>query len=174
MFDTFLHKFYSAQISIGLDGTMLVASSKERMLIWGMIFCFIAAASLVTFIICRPGLSRQLSLLVLLFSFYIPLFIIPAANREYIHITREHMTIDSGKRIGSSLTVVSFRELNEISRNKNEHIITNLIGDNYVEWEFNRRNGSLQTLVLNDFFTAHILTIAHYIRDRWFRVIWLE
>ncbi len=173
MIDPVLHKFYAASINIGLDGTMLVASIRDRTLLWGLIFCFIAALSLISYLIWRMPTARKVSVAVFIFSLAIPIFIIPSASHENIHISRDLITIDSGNWYKQSKTVVALRGLRRISRETSDYRISNLIGDDYVTWRFERRDGSVQKLILNDFFSAHSMTIAHYIRDRGYTVNWL-
>ena len=40
---TWLHKLYDASISVGLDGSMLVSSTRDRVLAWGLAFCILGA-----------------------------------------------------------------------------------------------------------------------------------
>jgi len=169
-----LHKFYAASISIALDGSMLVTSTGERILIWGMMFCFIAALSLGSYLFWRTPGVRRISLILFIVSLSIPVFIIPAARHEYIHVSRNQITIDTGSWHRPSTTVVALSGLQRMSRESNNVMISNLMGDPYVTWYFERNNGSVQHLRLNDFFSAHSMTIAHYIRDRGYQVEWLQ
>jgi hypothetical protein len=174
LIELILHKFYAASISIGLDGTMLVASTKDRLLVWGMAFCLIAALSLISFLIWRRPDTRRISIVVFIMSLNIPVFIMPSAKHEHIHITRDQISIDTGKWYRPSTTIVALRGLQRLSRDSSDYMISNIIGDAYVTWHFERQDGSVQKLVLNDFFSAHSMTIAHYIRDRGYQVEWLQ
>ena len=42
LFNGLLHKFYAASISIDPAGAMLVTSTRDRIMAWGMLFCLIA------------------------------------------------------------------------------------------------------------------------------------
>lgn len=169
-----LHKFYAATISIGLDGSMLVASTGDRVLAWGMTFCFIAAFCLIGFLILRKPLIRRIPLTVFIISLGIPIFIIPSIKHEYIHVSRDQITINSGQWYLPSITVVALDNLQSLNRDTSDYMISNIIGDAYVTWHFERQDGSVQKLILNDFFSAHSMAIAHYIRDRGYPVKWLN
>lgn len=174
MIELVLHKFYAASIGIGLDGTMLVASTRDRLLVWGMTFCFIAALSLISFLICRGSKIRKIAIAVFIISLSIPVFIMPSAKHEFIHVSKDQITIDNGKWYRLSTTVVALAGLQRLSRDRKDFMVSNLIGDDYVTWHFERQDGSVQNLTLNDFFSAHSMTIAHYIRDRGYPVEWLQ
>lgn len=152
---------------------MLVSSSRERLLAWGMVFCFIAAFSLISLLLFRSKAVRTSSHVLLVLSLAIPMLIMPSLGNEYIHINREQITIDSGLWYMPSTTVISLDQLYELRRDRHEFLVSNLIGDDYVTWKFERRDGSVQQHVLNDFFSAHSMVIAHYIRDRGYPVRWL-
>lgn len=174
MIELVLHKFYAASIGIGLDGSMLVASTRDRLLVWAMTFCFIAALSLISFLICRGSKIRKMAIAVFIISLIIPVFIMPSARHEFIHVSRDQITIDSGNWYRPSTTVVALAGLQRLSRQSRDFRASNLIGDDYVTWYFERQDGSVQNLTLNDFFSAHSMTIAHYIRDRGYAVEWLQ
>jgi hypothetical protein len=174
LLELILHKFYAASISVALDGSMLVASNRDRLMAWGMIFCFLAALSLTSFLLWRRPHARKLSIVVLILSLGIPIFVMPSAIKEYIHVSREQITIDAGLWYMPSTTVVTLNSLKRLSRDSKDYMVSNLIGDDYVTWHFEREDGSVQKLVLNDFFSAHSMAIAHYIRDRGYQVEWLE
>ncbi len=169
-----LHKFYAAAISINVDGSMLVASTSERVLVWGMTFCFLAGVSLLSFLLFQKPIARKASLVVFIVSLSIPIFIIPSVKHEYIHVSRDQITINAGQWYLPSITVVALDNLQKLSRDSSAYMISNFIGDSYVTWHFERYDGSVQILVLNDFFSAHSMVIAHYIRDRGYPVEWLN
>ena len=170
---SFLHKFYAASVSIGLDGSMLIASTRERMLAWAMMFCFIAAFSLISYLICRRKSLKQLSLSVFCVALIIPIIIIPSFRNESIQVNREQIVIRSGTWFLPSEQVIRIDKLRQLRRVNNEYLVSNLIGDDYITWYFESHNGEIQELVLNDFFSAHSMAIAHYIRDRGYPVDWL-
>ncbi len=169
-----LHKFYAASISIGPDGSMLVSSTSDRVLAWGMAFCFIAAISLSGFLVSRKTGIRKVFMVVFITSLSIPVFVIPSIRHEYIRVSRNQITINSGQWYLPATTVITLDNLQKISRDSSDYMISNIIGDSYVTWHFERLDGKVQYLVLNDFFAAHSMTIAHYIRDRGYRVEWLR
>ena len=173
MNDLLLHKFYAATISVGVDGSMLISSSRERMLAWGMVFCFVAAFSIMSMLIARRGFVRNVSLGLLVSSIVLPLLMMPSLGDEYIRVSREQITIDTGRWFMPSKTVVSLDNLQELRRDKHDYLVSNLIGDDYMTWKFERVDGKVQELVLNDFFSAHSMVVAHYIRDRGLPVKWL-
>lgn len=169
----FLHKFYAASISIGLDGSMLIESTRERFLIWAMLFCFLAAASLTCFLLSRGKLFKQISLSLLLISLLIPALIIPSFKHESIHVNRDYMKVDSGFWFNPRTIVIELKNLRKLTRINNEYRVSNLIGDDHITWSFERNTGTVQQLVLNQFLSAHSMAVAHYIRDRGYAVEWL-
>jgi len=94
-------------------------------------------------------------------------------KQEYIQVSRDQLTIDSGFWYMPSTTIVAFSGLRRISRTRSKFMVSNVIGDPLETWHFEKRNGDIQKLVLTDFFSAHSMTIAHYIRDRGYSVEWL-
>lgn len=174
MLNSVFHKYYAASITIGLDGTMLVASTKERILIWGVTFCLLATFSLTAFLICRNRRYRNTALFIFLSTLIIPVIIMPTARHESIHISRDQITIDNGSWVFPSTSVISFGQMTNVSRSIYPYKFSNLIGDDYVGWIFSRRNDTAQSIRLNAFFSAHSLTIAHYIRDRGYSVTWID
>ncbi len=152
---------------------MLIESTRERFLVWAMLFCFLAAASLICFLISRGKLFKRLSLTLLLVSLIIPALIIPSFKHESIHVSRDQMTIDSGFWFKPTTLVIELKNLRKLSRTNNEYRVSNLIGDDYITWSFERNSGAVQQLVLNQFLSAHSMAVAHYIRDRGYAVEWL-
>ncbi len=166
MFETLLHKFYAASISIGLDGSMLVASTRDRVMAWGMVFCFIAAVCLTGVVIFRKKGARLAALMLFLFTLAIPVFIIPSVRHEYIHVTPKQITIETGTWYRNSRTVMSLEDLDHIREVENGIVPSNFIGDPDVDWHFLWRDGKSAVLHLNDFFNAHRMVVAIYIEDR--------
>ncbi len=174
MFENILHKFYAATVSVGLDGSMLVSSNRDRLMAWAMIFCFLSALSLISYLVWRKPRTRKLSIIAFVMSLGIPIFVIPSSMNEFIHVSNEKLTIDSGFWYMRSTTVVKLDNLQNLRRDSHEYMVSNLIGDDYVTWHFERLDGSVDSLILNDFFSAHSMTIAHFIRDRGNSVEWLR
>ena len=173
--ESLLHKFYAASISIGTDGSMMVASTKDRVLLWGIIFCVSAAICLITWLVWRRHHVGKLSLVVLVLTLTIPILIIPSVHKEYIHVTRSALTVESGEWFMPSKTVFQMTDIISIREIDNKEIIPgNLIGDPNVSWHLTRQNGNSQIIKLNEFFNAHRMVVAYYYIDRGFLLERLE
>ena len=174
MFDRFLHKFYDASISIGTDGTMLLVSTRDRFMIWAATFCFVAAICLLCYLLLKSNRARKACLLAFLVTLFIPVFIIPAVRKEYIHVSPQQITVEQGVWFLESRTILTFRDLDNISERVDGIMPSNLLGDPDVSWHFLWNDGRRETLKLNDFFNAHRMVVAYYIKDRGYRVERLE
>ena len=144
---------------------MLVSSTRERVLAWGMMFCLITAACLICFLVLRNPLARKVTVATLVCALVIPVIIIPSIRREYIHVSETQMTIDTGSWISSSTKVINFENLHRISEIQDGILPGNLIGDPGVIWHISWEDGTQENLKLNDFFNAHRMVVAYYIRD---------
>ncbi len=172
LMESILHKLYAASISIGMDGSMLVASSRERVLIWGTIFCLSSAISLILWLIWKKKPHGKLALVAFTSTLLIPVIIIPAVRNEYIHVTRTEITVESGKWYMPSKTVLSMTNIKNIREIDNKGLLPgNLIGDPDVSWHITRNDGDSVIMRLNEFFNAHRMVVAYYYIDRGF---WLE
>jgi len=174
MFDRFLHKFYDASISIGTDGTMLLVSTRDRFMIWAATFCFVAAICLVCYLMVRDHWARRTCLFAFLGTLVIPVFIIPAVRQEYIHVSPQQITVEQGIWFLESRSILPFQDLYNISEHQNGVMPSNLLGDPDVSWHFLWKDGRRETLELNDFFNAHRMVVAYYIKDRGYRFERLE
>jgi hypothetical protein len=173
--ESLLHKFYAASISIGPDGSMLVASTKDRVMIWGAIFCFIGATSLISWLIYKSSRPGKAALVTFVVSLIIPVLIIPSVRKEYIHVTRSEITIESGEWYKPSRTVLKMSNLRKLHETDNQGFFPgNLIGDPNVSWHLTRLDGGLEEMELNQFFNAHRMVVAYYFIDRGFWVERLE
>lgn len=173
--ESLLHKFYAASISIGTDGSMLVSSTKDRVLMWGTIFCFTAATCLICWLVWRSRHIGKAAMIGLVISLIIPVLIIPSVRQEYIHVTRSELTIESGEWYMPSKTVLKMTNLRQIRETDNQGILPgNLIGDPKVSWHLTRLDGNREEMVLNQFFNAHRMVVAYYYIDRGFWVERLE
>ncbi len=173
--ESLLHKFYAASISIGADGSMLVSSTKDRVLIWGAIFCFTASACLICWLIWRNRHIGMAAIICFVFSLLIPALIIPSVRHEYIHVTPQLITIESGEWYKSSKTVLKMTNLHQIKESDNQGLLPgNLIGDPNVSWHLTRLDGNREEMELNQFFNAHRMVVAYYFIDRGFWVERLE
>ena len=170
--ESLLHKFYAASISIGLDGSMMVASTKERVLIWGTIFCLSASISLMIWLIWRKKHIGKIAIGGFLVTLIIPILIIPSVRNEYIHASQTAITVETGKWYMPSKTVLQMTNIKNIRETDANGIIPgNLIGDPNINWHFTWDDGNSETIELNEFFNAHRMVIAYYYKDRGF---WLE
>lgn len=174
MFDSFLHKFYDASISIGMNGNLMLASTRDRFMIWAATFCFVAAISLICFLIFKKPLARKLSIAVFLGTLVIPLYIIPGVRQEYIEVSPQDITVEQGNLFGKSRTILNFQNLDSITERVDGFMPSNLLGDPDVSWQFLWKDGRIETLKLNDFFNAHRMVVAYYIKDRGYRLERLE
>ena len=173
--ETLLHKFYAAGISIGQDGSMLVAGTRERVLAWGMLFCMIAALSLTAYLLCRHNrFGRRLALGILTVSLWLPILVIPSVEHEYIQVSPEQLTIDTGNWLLSSRRHYPLVNLDHISELDEGLVPGNLIGDPDVTWRITWLDGRSELVPLNDFFNAHRMVVAIYIEDHGLHVVRLE
>jgi hypothetical protein len=169
-----VYKLYAASISIDATGAMVVTSSRERFFAWATLFCFIAATSLIAYLVMKTPVIRKLSLGLFLLSLIIPAYIIPTARSEYIKVSENEIFIDSSNWLVQSQTHVALNNLQSLRESQDGILPGNLLGDPSVLWHFAWRDGQSRTIVLNDFFNAHRFVVAHYIRDRGNRVLWLD
>lgn len=165
MLNTLLHKFYAASITIDPAGAMLVSSTRDRVMAWGMLFCLTAAVFLICFLLSRRPMARKLSILSLGCSLLIPVLIIPSIRQEYIQVSEWRMTIDTGSWLPDSIKVIDFNNLRQIRERRDGILPGNLIGDPSVIWDITWKDGKQENLELNDFFNAHRMVVAYYIRD---------
>lgn len=165
MFNNLLHKFYGASISIDSTGAMMVYSTRDRIMAWGMLFCLIAALCLTLFLVWRRPMMRKLSILAFIVSLLIPIMIMPAIKKEYIHVSEWRMTIDDGSWLPDSRKVIDLNNLHKITERRNGFLPGNLLGDPDVVWEISWNDGKQEDLELNDFFNAHRMVIAYFVRD---------
>lgn len=173
--ELFLHKFYAASIFVNADGSMLVASNRERVMAWGLLFCVIAAVSLTSLLVWRKNRSaKRLSLAVFILSLVIPVFILPSVRQEYIRVSPEKIILETGAWYRPSRTEINFKDLYLIREKSAGVLPSNLIGDPDVAWHMSWRDGRESVLELNDFFNAHRMVVAIYMQDRGYPVARLE
>ena len=165
MFNALLNKLYAANISIDPTGAMLVSSTRDRMMAWNMLFCLIAVLCLVIFLAWRRPVIRRLSILVFIVSLLIPVLVTPAVEHEYIRVSEWRMVFDSGSRLPGSRKVIDFDNLHGITEQRNGFLPGNLLGDPDVTWRISWNDGEQEDLELNDFFNAHRMVVAYFIRD---------
>lgn len=163
MMHLLLAPFYAATISIGDDGGLLVASSRERVLAWGIVFCAAAAASLILWLF---RIRRHWSLAALACSLVIPAFIMPSVRHEQIHVLRDRITVEDGAWYSPSRSIIDLRDLRDIRQDESHFRIAGLLVEPNAVWHVSRGDGSRQRLELNGFFTAHRMVVAQYLRDR--------
>jgi len=175
LLESVLHKFYAASVSIGLNGSMTVAGTRERALVWGILFCLAAASSLVVFLFWRKHHLGKLGVFLFVITLMIPVLIIPSVGREYIYATPTTMIIESGRWYRPSQKIVSMSGIRRIREVDRPGLLpANLLGDPRVTWHLTWNDGSSEILHLNDFFNAHRMVVAYYYKDRGFRLERLE
>jgi hypothetical protein len=153
-------------------GGMLVASTDERLLAWGMLFCFTTALSLLAGLIWKKRPMRIVATAGLLGCLLLTALIFPSVRHEYIHVSPDVLTIETGSWYKPSRTVVDMADIRNIRESNPQGIMpSNLIGDPVIDWHVTRNNGSREVLKLNDFFSAHRMVVAYYYKDRG---LWLE
>jgi|GEM_PF-5670515 len=172
--ESLLHKFYAASIYVGTDGSMLVSSTRERVLAWGMVFCFLAAVSLLVWLLRRGRAGGRPALAVFGISLLIPFLIMPSVRHEYIRVTPARITIDTGDWFRNSLSVFPVNRQDRITEYRDGILPANLLWDPSVNWRITRPDGSEQVVKLDDFFTAHRMALAYYFKDRGFMMQRLE
>ncbi len=172
MIETLLHKFYAASISIGMDGSLLVASTEERIWAWAALFCLTAATSLLIGLVCWKTRAGKIAIGCFVLSLVLSVLIIPSVRNEYIHASPQAITIESGSWYRPSKTILEMANVKNIRESDAGSIIpANLIGDPNLTWQITRPDGRSEILELNDFFSAHRMVLAYYYKDRGF---WLE
>jgi hypothetical protein len=174
MVNEFLHKFYEASVSIDTGGALLLVSTRDRFMIWAATFCLVAATCLIGFLIARQRRVRRAALIAFCATLVIPVFIIPEVRREYIHVSPDRLTVVRSVWFRGSKIVLSFQNLDTISEHVDGIMPSNLLGDPDVNWHFLWKDGRSAVLELNDFFNAHRMVVAYYIKDRGYHVERLE
>jgi hypothetical protein len=155
-----------------MDGSMLVASTRERVLVWGAFFCLSASLCLITWLLYRQKHAGKAALACFVFTLMIPVLIIPSVRKEYIHVSPTVLTIESGEWYRPSRTILRMTNVKNIRERDNTGLVPgNLIGDPNVSWHLTRLDGNSEILELNEFFNAHRMVVAYYYIDRGF---WLE
>jgi len=172
--ESLLHKFYAASISVSTDGSMLVSSTRERILAWGMVFCFLAAFSLIVWLLRRGRAGGRLALAMFGASLLIPFLIMPSVRHEYIRVTPSRITVDTGDWFRNSLAVFTVNRRDRITEYRDSFLPANLLWDPSISWRITRPDGREQVVKLDDFFTAHRMALAYYYKDRGFMLQRLE
>ncbi len=156
-------KFHAASLSMGADGGLLLAGTRERVLAWGIVFCLLAAAALVCWLL---KVRRREALAVLLLSLLIPAQVMPSLRKEHIYVLPDRIVVDTGGWLLPSSTTIDLGGLRRIREKQTEFNIAGYIVEPNALWNLEYRDGSTRQLLLNDFFTAHRMAIAQYLRDR--------
>jgi len=169
-----LHKLYDASISVGVDGSMLVSSTRDRVLAWGLVFCILGALGLSGWLLRRRHGGGRLGLGVFGAALIIPVFIMPSVRQEYIHVSRAGIIVNTGAWYHPSRVDFHLNRGDSIRETRDGFMPGNLMGDPSVSWHVTRPDGEEDVLELNDFFTAHRMVVAYYIKDRGFVLQRLE
>ena len=104
----------------------------------------------------------------------IPVFIMPSVRQEYIRVTPAGITVDTGAWYRDSRIVFPISRRDRIRETRDGFMPGNLMGDPRVSWHVTRADGEEDVLELNDFFAAHRMVVAYYIKDRGFMLERLE
>jgi len=155
--------FYEATITMTPDGGLLLASARERMLAWGIVFCVLAAVSLALWLF---RIARPWMIAVFFSTLLIPAVVMPSLRHERIHVLPDRITISSGFWIAPSRDVIDLSGLLHIRERDTQFELAGYAVEPNAVWQVARRDGSRDTLLLNDFFTAHRMVVAQYLRDR--------
>ncbi len=163
MIDLLFGKFHAATLSIGADGGLLLSSTRERVLVWGIVFCLLAATALLFWLL---NIRRRLALAVFLFSLLIPALVMPAVRNEYIYVLPDRIVVDTGGWILPAMTTINLENLRQIREQQTQFGFPGFIVEPNALWHLEYKDGSTRLLLLNDFFTAHRMAIGQYLRDR--------
>lgn len=175
MIEALLHKFYAASITIGADGSMLVSSTDERILAWTLLLCIITLVSITARLLWGNRYPGKMAMMALAGTLIMTALIMPSIGHEYIHASRNSLTIETGEWYGQSQTVVGMKDIEYIRESDpNGMLPANLIGDPAIDWHLTRANGKSEIIGLNDFFNAHRMVVAYYYKDRGYRLERLE
>jgi hypothetical protein len=151
---------------------MLVASTRERVVAWAVLFCFLAIISLISWYVWRSRHHGKLAMGFFIMTLLVSALIIPSIRNEYIHVSESALTIETGSWYKPSITILQMSDIKNIRENDQGRIIpANLIGDPGIDWHLTWHDGETQIFRLNDFFNAHRMVVAYYYKDRGF---WLE
>jgi len=154
--------FYAATLSIDPDGGLLLASSRERILTWGLTFCIIA---LISFILWQLKIAKRTSCGVFFATLLIPLLVIPSLKHEQIHVTGDQIFIRSGYWFYPITDIIDLSGLEHIRQEVKPFALAKLIGKEDIIWNIHHKDGQENVLDLNGFFTDHRKTVAVYLRD---------
>jgi hypothetical protein len=167
MIELLFRPFYAATITMTADGGLLVASARERVLAWGIVFCLVAAAALTLWLF---RVSRRWSLAAFCCSLFIPAVIMPSLSLESIHVLPERITVTGGTWLAPERKVLDLTRLNHIREEETRFRVAGYYVEPNAIWHVHHQGGGSDTLILNDFFTAHRMVVAQYLRDRGLRV----
>jgi len=162
LIESILRYFYAATLSLDPEGGLLFASSKERILIWGLTFCIIA---LISFVLWQLKIGKQISRGVFFVTLLIPLLIIPSLKYEQIHVTANQISIQSGYWFHPTMETINLSGLEHIRQEIKLYALANLVGEEDIIWNIHRNDGDEVALDLNGFFNDHRKTVAIYLRD---------
>lgn len=155
--------FHAATLSVGSDGGLLLAGARERVLAWGIVFCVLAATTLALWLL---NIRRRTALAAFLVSLLIPALVMPAVRKEHIYVLPERIVVDSGGWLLPSSTTIDLENIRQIREQGTQFSLGGYIVEPNALWHLDHRDGSTSQILLNDFFTAHRMVIAQYLRDR--------
>ena len=163
MINLLFSKFHAATLSMGTDGGLLLSGSRERVLAWGIVFCLLAATALALWLL---RIKRRAALSLLLLSLLIPALVMPALRKEHIYVLPQRIVVDTGGWLLPSSTTIELGNIRQIREQQTQFNIAGYIVESNALWQLDYRDGSTRQLLLNEFFTAHRMAIAQYLRDR--------
>ncbi len=162
MIESMFRYFYAASLSIDPDGGLLLVSSREQILAWGLTFCIFA---LISFILWQVKIAKRTSRGTFFATLLIPLLIIPSLKHEWIHVTEDQITVHSGYWFYPTTDIIDLSELDHIRQEVKPYTLANLIGEEDIIWNIHLKDGQKNVHDLNGFFNDHRKTVAVYLRD---------
>ncbi|MBI1732161.1 MAG: hypothetical protein HYR49_05255 [Gammaproteobacteria bacterium] len=163
MIQLLFESFHAATLTMGLDGALLLAGARERVLAWGIVFCLMAAAALLLWLL---NVRRRIAVSMLVVSALIPLLVMPGLRRENIRVLPHRIVVDTGAWLLPARTAIDLTNLRQIRQQQTQFTFAGYIVEPNALWELEYADGSTRQILLNDFFTAHRMAIAQYLRDR--------
>jgi hypothetical protein len=155
--------FHAANLTLAGDGALLLSGARERVLAWGIVFCVMAATALLSWLF---GLRRRFALAAFAVALLIPLLVMPGLRNEQIRVEPQSITVREGGWLLPVRMSIDLRNLKQIRERGTQFSVAGYIVEPNALWLFEYADGSHRQVLLNDFFTAHRMAVAQYLRDR--------
>lgn len=155
--------FHAATLSMAEDGGLLLTGARERLLAWGIVFGLLAATALVCWLV---NVRRRAAAAVFVVSLLIPALLMPGLRREYIHVLPSRIVVDSGGWPLPSRRTIDLDGVQSIRERQTQFRVAGYIVEANAVWQLEYGDGRRRSVLLDDFFTAHRMAIAQYLRDR--------